>query len=477
MSHTIDESGRRSPARSGSHTDPTRRGWLSPEHPPRVAWVAWLLFVVALAPLLIDIGGKSLWVDEGATYVSAQPDLETIVDTQHVAHPSGYYALIHLVSSLNESEAGLRIPSALAAAGTVVLIYLIGRRLLDHRVGLFAAALSAVSPLSIWYGQEARQAAPAAFFVALGIHGLTVGRWRGWLIALAALVVGLFIDYVTALGWVALGSVWTYLWWRRHPVRVWEWSAVTLVGGAVFAAIDWSGFSAGFDTLLDYDGAGWYGSILGGNPVTSNPVGLLVVVYLLGLGAVALVGTILTRSRHSRRWAGIAAWSFVFVVAAFAVPRAYSVKKLLIVGWPIILLFVAYLVWQRMNPRTRTWAAGTLLVVSMISSAITMATPKDDWRGATAYINARAAPQDTTWTAPDAWAADAYLYYDGNLPVERAADPADSVPATGDVWMITKRRPQDSVPALEAEAWFDEHWELVEEEPFYRLAVRHYVRR
>ena len=41
---------------------------------------------------------------------------------------------------------------------------------------------------------------------------------------------------------------------------------------------------------------------------------------------------------------------------------------------------------------------------------------------------------------------------------------------------MTYRRPQDTPPSLEVEAWFDANWTLAgPEEPFYRMAVRHYV--
>ena len=51
---------------------------------------------------------------------------------------------------------GLRSLSALAGTLTVPVCYAAGRTLVSHRAGMIVAALSAVSPLLVWYSQEAR---------------------------------------------------------------------------------------------------------------------------------------------------------------------------------------------------------------------------------------------------------------------------------------------------------------------------------
>ena len=67
-------------------------------------------------------------------------------------------------------EVGLRSLSALIGTLTVPVAYVVGAQLVSRRSGLAAAALVAVSPLLVYYSQEAR---PYALAILLG--GLSVG--------------------------------------------------------------------------------------------------------------------------------------------------------------------------------------------------------------------------------------------------------------------------------------------------------------
>jgi mannosyltransferase len=71
--------------------------------------------------------------------------------------PPLYYVLAWLwTQATGTGEFGLRSLSALAGVATVPVAYLIGLELRGRRAGLMAAALVAVSPLMLWYSQEAR---------------------------------------------------------------------------------------------------------------------------------------------------------------------------------------------------------------------------------------------------------------------------------------------------------------------------------
>ena len=75
------------------------------------------------------------------------------------------------------SETAVRFPSALMSLINVGLLYGLGSRLANQRVALLAAALLAVSPLNIWYAQEARMyvfIAGAALLYALLL------TWDSW---------------------------------------------------------------------------------------------------------------------------------------------------------------------------------------------------------------------------------------------------------------------------------------------------------
>jgi hypothetical protein len=447
----------------------------------RVALVVLAVFALALTIRVIDLGGRSLWVDEGATAVNSRLGLDQILggEDQDFEHPPGYYALINLTSRISDSEAGLRLPSAVASALAAAVTYLVGRRLGGHLTGLLAAAILIVSPIDLWYAQEARQPALAALAIIGGIWGLARRDWLGYSVALVALVLGLYFDYITAAGWFAAGAIWTMLWRKADRARILDWLVVTAAAAIIYAPIEGAEFMTGFRGLLGYEGAGiWYGDILGSNPVTSNAIGLLAVAAVMVAIAFAVLNRLTGRGRAGAIWTALIVIAFALGSALTPIPRAYSVKKVLVVGWPVLALIIAYLIVMRAGAGWRRPMVIGLLATSLVGSAASFFVPKDDWRGATAYVNAHSVPGDVAWTREDTWAADAYFYYQGALPVHLDPSPdEEDLPLGHDVWLISYRRPQDpgGHPSIQAEQWFDENWDLVEEVPFYRLAVRHYV--
>src|SRR5664279_5683311 len=71
--------------------------------------------------------------------------------------PPLYYAIAWLWSHLfGVHEFGLRALSALFGTATIPVAYLAGRELSGRRTGLAVAAIAAVSPMLVWYSQDAR---------------------------------------------------------------------------------------------------------------------------------------------------------------------------------------------------------------------------------------------------------------------------------------------------------------------------------
>jgi hypothetical protein len=72
-------------------------------------------------------------------------------------HPPLYYTLLHCwVQVLGDSQASVRALSALFGALTIPVAYLLGRRLVDEKVGLVSALVLAISPFHVRFAQEAR---------------------------------------------------------------------------------------------------------------------------------------------------------------------------------------------------------------------------------------------------------------------------------------------------------------------------------
>jgi mannosyltransferase len=118
-----------------------------------------LTIALAAAVRITTLSFQSLWLDEIGTVVEAGrpwPSLFLALFDPQQGYPL-YTLGMRLWSSLfGTGEVALRLPSAIAGICTVPLLYLLGRRLFGWKVGMLAAVFLALSPLAIWYSQEAR---------------------------------------------------------------------------------------------------------------------------------------------------------------------------------------------------------------------------------------------------------------------------------------------------------------------------------
>jgi 4-amino-4-deoxy-L-arabinose transferase-like glycosyltransferase len=144
-----------------------------------------LLAILAVAAALrfYGLGASSLWTDETRVAIqSLRPVSEILLRWPSGLEPPASYLLTHLVLLFTDSEAALRLPSALASLVTVWLTYRLGLLLFSRRVGLLAAALLAISPLEIRYAQEARYYtlfSALSLLSTLSLYSLLAQR-RGW---------------------------------------------------------------------------------------------------------------------------------------------------------------------------------------------------------------------------------------------------------------------------------------------------------
>jgi hypothetical protein len=119
-----------------------------------------LAFTVLAAVLRFwRIGHQGFWFDEANTaqLVHFSPGNMLGLIPQSESTPPLYYCIAWVWARVfGYTEAPLRSLSALAGVVTVPVAYLIGAKLISRRAGVIAAALTACSPILIWYSQEAR---------------------------------------------------------------------------------------------------------------------------------------------------------------------------------------------------------------------------------------------------------------------------------------------------------------------------------
>jgi hypothetical protein len=197
----------------------------------RVAVLAALAGIVALGMGLrfYRLNHLSLWLDETSTVYFARFSWPRVLGLEgwYDDHPPLYFALIKLVTLVVPEVSAGRATSAIAGAATLPVVAALVARLANWRAGLVAALVVAVSPLHVWYSQEARMYTPVVLLVTLSYLALVAFAQtasRAWAVAYGvAVLLALYIDYsaIYALApqAVALGLItWR---WRRRALPIW----------------------------------------------------------------------------------------------------------------------------------------------------------------------------------------------------------------------------------------------------------------
>ena len=206
-----------------------------------------LSFLLAFALRLYRLDGQSIWVDEGISLHLATSSLAEIVANRAAnIHPPLYFFLLKgWVTLAGVSIFSARFSSAMASLLQVAAVYTIARRWLGRPTARVAAFLTALSPLSVIYAQEARVYAllPLVYLTLLAItHELThkpgPHRRATWLLLGIVEVIGLHLHYMVFFVVVYTGG-WSLLtFWRERrwtDLRRW-WITQLLVG---LASLPW----------------------------------------------------------------------------------------------------------------------------------------------------------------------------------------------------------------------------------------------
>jgi 4-amino-4-deoxy-L-arabinose transferase-like glycosyltransferase len=191
----------------------------------REFWFA-LVLAVAVAVRLWHLASWDLWTDEMHTLSFAQSG--KFNSPAYSTAPINFVLTRWTVGALGYTPLAGRTVPALAGALTVLLMYFVGRRWINDRAGLIAAALVGLSSWHVYWSQTARHFALAALFDLLALHAFLL-YWRdgrkGALVALPfLLLLGLFTHsssgfYLAALVVFVLAheALRRTQWWSEAP--------------------------------------------------------------------------------------------------------------------------------------------------------------------------------------------------------------------------------------------------------------------
>jgi hypothetical protein len=120
---------------------------------------------------LVGLGAESLWGDElVSVFLLRRHWLEILTERLYFNQPF-YYLIMHFwARAFGESEFSLRFPSAALGVATVFVTFMLARHLVNVWIALGAALLVAVSPVLIWYSQEARLYAFTTFLLLVSTY-------------------------------------------------------------------------------------------------------------------------------------------------------------------------------------------------------------------------------------------------------------------------------------------------------------------
>lgn len=348
---------------------------------------------------LVGLQSRDMWLDESLSLGAARNLVHSLLNDGSSMGP--YLAFLKPWSWVSTSAAWLRLPSLLAAVGTVPVLYAIGRKVGSARFALMASTFLALSWLAARYEQEARAYAVVMLLATVTwlalIHSVRrgpdqTGRWWS-LYAVATIVMVL----THGLGILQFGAQLVVLavapeamsWLRKvRPILVASGVAMLAMivpgGGEAPQWIQPLSASQVFELYRQLTGASTAAQVL--------------------LGVALLAGaTAAVRARAARRdtfdgWlhAAVLAWAVIppLGLITVSVVHPLMVPRYVIGSAPAIALLLAMGVRSLPRPALQG-AALVALTAALVAGQVSWHTQEqDDWRGVARQIEAEAKPGD-----------------------------------------------------------------------------------
>ena len=376
----------------------------SPNRSPNVR----IAFIVLIAALLrvIFLGARSFWSDEIVSVKLATDNWGGFwfwVSSRE-ANMALYYLLLRGWVKVGDSEAWVRLFSAVAGIVTIPLLYALTRRLCQERVAWITTLLAASSACLVEFSQEARSYSLVILLCVLSWYFFVrilqdESRWPVFAHALVS-IAALYAHFFAAL--VILAQAVSVLWLPPKSVRwgrlVASW--VTIAFGA--APISFYIFKRDVGQLY------WVQSttiseiykltifFAGGSKAVAA---VLSVLSLAAIGAAIAANKEMVRSRNEASWRFMVGllWGLLPVVITVLVSliRPVFVHRYLLVALPGYLILLA-LGLARLRRQAMLAVALTVFIgLSAVSIAQGYFRPVEDWRGAVDYVLSRTTPEDT----------------------------------------------------------------------------------
>ncbi|MFX0114273.1 MAG: glycosyltransferase family 39 protein [Candidatus Hodarchaeota archaeon] len=458
--------------------------------PPRDRTLLLLIILVGFLMRIWDLGRPSFWYDEVLTLNRSESLFE---DSKGLLlRPPCYYFLAWLsIQFFGASEISLRLPSVLFGTLSIPLVYIFTARIQrSNNVAnqpILAAALLTIFPLHIAVSREAKEYALLAFLVLLVMFLVVEAVHRKSLkLVFAGAVIQAIAFFTNFLAFTVFFPVCFFLWlrWPREK------RSNNLEKTPIYATGIFSLFPTllyGFWLLIPREG---FHEPTKGLEL-SNWVGfedvywyLLLLLLYIGGGLLLVFKTLF--EWYSKREDQV--FVFAYYVLVFLVLSAYRLKaqRYFAIAVPITVILLAEgLKWLYESlsiekPDFRTKKAKFLVIIGLIGSTLLMPTLfilgflagdaqagyHPDWRGACAYVKAKANPEEDTFWSTHGTTGIATHYLGEEYQVGDVVELENMLPSLrnltqGQIWIIvTKNRFERKIPQ-ELQRWIIAQGSLV----------------
>ena len=405
------------------------------------------LLILGGALRFYRLSGRSLWLDEilvwdfsGGTSIGAVVRRLSAVPSLMPLH----FVISWIIRRFGDSEIWLRLVPAVAGTLSVPAMFSLARDLFGRRTAVIAALLVAVAPFLIWYSQEnaAYSMLTLLTIVQMQLAYLAVTRSRliYWLGFSIVTLVSLYNDYfallATAAAFAFIGLVLARRVLSPHPALPQRGREILAgVGSGLIVLLGYLPWLPILRTFLHHQEYG-LSRFSPSHHATMAEVqsylaifgleGVVLILFVAGL----VVAALWTVRRKPEAVLLTVLW-LVLPVAAFF----YSLRGGLVTLWPRYLIFVlpaALLLVALAIDEVSTWlgriagrrstlisglatiAGVTVVLIQVVPSlAASYQLPKDDWRGAAAFVESNSSPDSVVIDVGNDsyWVQEAMGYY------------------------------------------------------------------
>jgi 4-amino-4-deoxy-L-arabinose transferase-like glycosyltransferase len=381
-----------------------------------------LILVLGIFLRIYDLGGESLWLDEGISVNTASKNLTDIIKisfSKKVATPLYHIILHYWMNFLGDTEFSVRFLSVIFGSLAIFMIYKVGSLMFDKKTGILSSLILALSAFNIRFSQETRMYSLITFLTLLSMYffikflreinyAILISYISSSILLIYAHYVGLFIIITQNIYFFTL-----YLLNKKehkHNLKIW----ILLQGILIILFLPWY-YLRSLRTFIKMAGVAksnislyplWI-SLL---EFSGSKILLLIFLMLAVFSAVnykKIKAKISLRNlsgyinlTNIKEICLLLLWIFIPIILASSVSGFFT--RYIIGASPAFYLLVSKGIRSINHKYFKSVTIGIILFFSFVSIGLYYAeVNKESWKDTANYINENAEPEDLVFVFPD----------------------------------------------------------------------------